>query len=369
MKKGFTLIELLAVIVILAIIALIATPIILGIIKNAKNESNERSVDLYVKAAELAVARKNLTSEFKPTECTVEDGECTCDGETLNVEVENGKGINGTITFNDKGIVTDNTLVVGTANEKEPEEDETQSKCNLSDGVCANGEIVYIDITTGKGCNNYNEENSKTGYNGLNPTGNQTSCLKFYAFNDTEESDKVNLLLDHNTTGDVVWYSSYNNTLGPNKLLTQLNLDTSGWNTSTPTSYTSQSKGYTVNYTKARLITAQEIAQITGKIGWDEKASSSSWYYFDTKSTSMPTERNYGWLYDRTSSDCESYGCLHNSDSDSGAVYWTVSAVVPSSDDQAWSVTSWGALIETYVFDRFNPGVRPVIEVSKSSLN
>ena len=43
-KNGFTLIELLAVIVILAIIALIATPIILGIINDAREESNERSV-------------------------------------------------------------------------------------------------------------------------------------------------------------------------------------------------------------------------------------------------------------------------------------------------------------------------------------
>ena len=38
-KKGFTLIELLAVIVILAIIALIATPIILGVIDNARKNS------------------------------------------------------------------------------------------------------------------------------------------------------------------------------------------------------------------------------------------------------------------------------------------------------------------------------------------
>ena len=37
-KKGFTLIELLAVIVILAIIALIATPIILGIVEDARKE-------------------------------------------------------------------------------------------------------------------------------------------------------------------------------------------------------------------------------------------------------------------------------------------------------------------------------------------
>ena len=55
-KKGFTLIELLAVIVILAIIALIATPIILGIINDAREKANERSVELYASAVRNAVA-------------------------------------------------------------------------------------------------------------------------------------------------------------------------------------------------------------------------------------------------------------------------------------------------------------------------
>ena len=57
MRRGFTLIELLAVIVILAIIALIATPIILGIINDAKEDSEKRSVENYAHAVELAVAR------------------------------------------------------------------------------------------------------------------------------------------------------------------------------------------------------------------------------------------------------------------------------------------------------------------------
>ena len=114
MKKGFTLIELLAVIVILAIIALIATPIILGIINNAKKESDKRSVELYVKAAELAVARENLKGEFKPTTCTVEGGVCMCEGYTdpLNVEMDNASNISGIITFNEKGVITSNTLEV-----------------------------------------------------------------------------------------------------------------------------------------------------------------------------------------------------------------------------------------------------------------
>ena len=59
-KNGFTLIELLAVIVILAIIALIATPIILGIINDAREESNERSVELYASAVRNAIAAYQL---------------------------------------------------------------------------------------------------------------------------------------------------------------------------------------------------------------------------------------------------------------------------------------------------------------------
>lgn len=54
-KKGFTLIELLAVIVILAVIALIASPIILGIIEDAREASRVRSVEAYAKAIESTV--------------------------------------------------------------------------------------------------------------------------------------------------------------------------------------------------------------------------------------------------------------------------------------------------------------------------
>ena len=51
-KRGFTLIELLAVIVILAIIALIATPMVLKYIENAKEGSNDISVESILRAAD-----------------------------------------------------------------------------------------------------------------------------------------------------------------------------------------------------------------------------------------------------------------------------------------------------------------------------
>ena len=53
-NKGFTLIELLAVIVILAIIALIATPIILGIINDARTNAKKRSAELVYTGVEYA---------------------------------------------------------------------------------------------------------------------------------------------------------------------------------------------------------------------------------------------------------------------------------------------------------------------------
>ena len=82
MKKGFTLIELLAVIVILAIIALIATPIILGIINDARKESQERSIELYAAAAKNAIAKHQLNNTSAPTsfdQLNIEyDGDVVC---------------------------------------------------------------------------------------------------------------------------------------------------------------------------------------------------------------------------------------------------------------------------------------------------
>ena len=87
MKKGFTLIELLAVIVILAIIALIATPIILGIINDARKESNERSAELYASAIKNAIASYQLTHPNAPasfSDLDVQyDGKVECATEEL----------------------------------------------------------------------------------------------------------------------------------------------------------------------------------------------------------------------------------------------------------------------------------------------
>ena len=87
-KKGFTLIELLAVIVILAIIALIATPIILNIISDSKEESNKRSVEFYGKAVEQAIAKFQLNgSEIPAGDYTTTDGK-TLTKDNISFEVQ-----------------------------------------------------------------------------------------------------------------------------------------------------------------------------------------------------------------------------------------------------------------------------------------
>ena len=85
-NKGFTLIELLAVIVILAIIALIATPIILGIINDAREQAKRRSAELVYTGVEYAYT----TSLYKGTDgTTITDP--TLETISKNINIENVK--------------------------------------------------------------------------------------------------------------------------------------------------------------------------------------------------------------------------------------------------------------------------------------
>ena len=67
-KKGFTLIELIAVLVILAILALIVTPLVLNVIRKAKDSANKRSVDAYGKSMEIALIAYVLDNGDTPND-------------------------------------------------------------------------------------------------------------------------------------------------------------------------------------------------------------------------------------------------------------------------------------------------------------
>lgn len=101
-KKGFTLIELLAVIVILAIIALIATPIILGIINDARQDAGQRSVELYASSIETQFIIQSLNgSETLPS-----SGSKVVPQSILDAVSMKNKPTDCIVTINSVGIVS-----------------------------------------------------------------------------------------------------------------------------------------------------------------------------------------------------------------------------------------------------------------------
>ena len=289
-KRGFTLIELLAVIVVLAIIALIATPIVLNVIKDAEESAVLRSAENYMSAVENAIASANMNESgtFKPTLCTINlDGNLNCDGldYDLAVDISGTYPIKGSIYF-ENNMITNIEL----GYEKVRKYVVNGENGNLVYGYkkYKDGEIVYYDVITGERCNNYHEDNSIIGYNGIykgensrKTTDNQNSCLKFYSFNDDKNNSSLNLLLDHNTTAQYGWNDKHNVQYGPVKVLNQLYNDTKDWLiTGMLEGYNanqveqSSGAGYQIDYNSyddkkynARLITAKEISQIIIQIG------------------------------------------------------------------------------------------------------
>ncbi len=397
-KKGFTLIELLAVIVVLAIIALIATPIVMNTIKNAKKGAAARSADNYIKQVETAVAESRIdgTKIANGTYNIQPDGNlCPASGcgendkNKITIDMSGTKPTSGKIKITNGSVdQSSSSMTVGsyevaynpTTNKYEAmDKGSTTPDTPQPTKTYTNGEVVYFNVTTGEKCSDYTETQSNT--------GTKSGCMKFYAFND-DGKDKVNLILDHNTTALVAWNSSGSNESGPKEVLTQLNDDTKTWvGTETPSNYTmdqstqaSKAK-YTIDYSsyKARLITAGEVAQITGNTTWDEKTATNS-FYFDSKTTTASTTCKsgnttgckYGWLYDRTSKSCTKYGCLNNSDQETYG-YLTASSNAAYSGG-AWYVDNY-ADVDNFIVnddnigDSYYIGVRPVITVLKSNLN
>ena len=206
--------------------------------------------------------------------------------------------------------------------------------------LLANGTVVYYNPVTNVKC---------TASQAVSTTGTKTGCMKWYAFND-EGADTVNLLLDHNTTALVQWASTGTNANGPVEVKTQLESDTSSWNS-------------TIKNT-ARLIEASEIAKITGYQNWNN-----NWYYFHTNSTTQYTgasgTNKYAWLFDNTR-ECTTHGCNVADYRTWG--YWTNTAHSGSSGG-TWFVHCVGSLSSVDVRDADHYGVRPVITVSRSIIS
>ena len=155
-KNGFTLIELLAVIVVLAILALIAVPIVLNIIKDARNNSNKRSIESYARAIDYAVSE--YMSENPDQEIVTWDdvkykveykGKVECQwGENLSSISQAGEITLHGCKVNNKTNIT-YQYVKGKVTEEKTEEDNNKeeivySAYNVGDEITYKGMKFYV---------------------------------------------------------------------------------------------------------------------------------------------------------------------------------------------------------------------------------
>ena len=327
-NKGFTLVELLAVIVILALIALIATPIILNVINDAKKQAAKDSAYGYMDAVEKYIVSSELEDK------SIKDG--TYSVEKLNsmgVSVKGSTPDNGNIEIKNSSVKSYDIGIDGyvVRNGKVEKVSTTKS--------FKNGTAVYYNPVSREKCNDYTEANSTTGKN--------SGCMKWYVFNDKEGNATVNIILDHNTTARVAWNSTGNNS-EMKEVADALKKDTRTWKNT------------------ARLITANEVAKITGNTGFDATQLGQVWFYLDsnnqTQTTNASNKSKYAWLFDYTK-ECTNYGCNKQDSSTEG--YWTSTRKI--GETTIWHVNREGFL-SAHGMTLNCYGVRPVITISKSNI-
>ena len=330
-NKGFTLVELLAVIVILALIALIATPIILNVISDAKKQAAKDSAYGYMDAVEKYIVSSELEDK------SINDGPYSVEElNSMGVSVKGSIPDNGTIKIESGSVKSYDIGIDGyVVSNGEIEKVSTTKSIE-------NGTAVYYNPETGKKCSK--EEVKST-------TGTKSGCMKWYVFNDKEGNATVNVILDHNTTAGVAYNSTGSNS-EMKEVKKALENDTGTWENT------------------ARLITANEVAKITEKTGFDASKENQDWFCLDTNQPDTTSycakaqgKSEYAWLFDYTN-ECTKYGC-NISDSNTWG-YW-ISTSYKGNSTHAWHIRRFGYLSYDGVTDAVN-GIRPVITISKSNI-
>ena len=329
-NKGFTLVELLAVIVILALIALIATPIILNVINDAKKQAAKDSAYGYMDAVEKYIVSSELEDK------SIQDGRYSVEELNKKISVKGSTPDNGNIEIKNSSVKSYDIGIDGyvVSNGKVDKVSTTKS--------FKNGTAVYYNPVSREKCTGYTEANSTTGKN--------SGCMKWYVFNDKEGNATVNVILDHNTTANVAWNSTGSNS-EMKEVKIKLEEDTKDWKNT------------------ARLITANEVAKITGYTSWGTNITGYPWFCFDTNQQDDTNDcakaqgkSKYAWLFDYTK-ECTSYVCNVSDSSTWG--YWTSTQYVNSI--HVWFVARNGRL-DVNSASSTGHGVRPVITISKSNI-
>jgi len=241
---------------------------------------------------------------------------------------------------------------------------------------------------------------------------------------DSKAYKDITLQMDHNITETMVWTSKAdynddanygtngNNNKGPITALKRLETETSSWHNDLKVNFKYDTSQAVSNYgllsctngackigdnpittnLKARLITGEELADITVAVGagvntiaynWNITSSNvDEWYFFsrsnyqigtiDLMPTGETSSTELGWLVHNTTASSYS-GATNNSYGPNNGGYWTLT---PVSNDSSYAWSVGGSQYEPYngnvgAFYVANPdsyGLRPVITIPKSVL-
>lgn len=388
-KMGFTLIELLAIIVILAVIAVITVPIILNIVEKSRMSAVTSSAVGYKDAVNKTyVSELSKDNSYKMDNKTYTAEELKSNG--VNVEgqepsgnswvaVVNNKVVDGCLQFGDYMIIVEDDYVSdpvkGQCGERQVWEQTVEPAILKSSGGTTyytsewiKSNPVYYNPVTDSQC-----------------TQGDSGCMKWFAY--SESNGKVNMLLDHNlvdgSSNQITeqWEDSETptNYSSPSAILEVLSEQTSIWSSklarhdlyNSSWDYDNTGHSYTINYSgmKARLISAEEIADATGLSLWSKNSgityfgSGSDVDWLGQTEDQRLKGQGYSWIFENMQS-CTDLGCDNDVDGVWG--YWT-STPKTNTSDSVWCVCN-GACLSASDTSTSWIGIRPVISVSKVSV-
>ena len=241
-------------------------------------------------------------------------------------------------------------------------------------------QIKYFNVTTGTKCDivDFSSNSSAT-----------SGCLKFFAY--MEDNLSYTMIQDRTSNGGTyAWSPNTNSSTGPTIAYAKLKEITDSWQgTVTPKNYINvfmnngAELAYRISYetdnAKARFITTDEIARITGNTSFDSVTTGTGgWFYLDggtsastgaTWQTQIATASEpsaYAWLFNNTNG-CTNYGCTGNGGPNG---YWT-SDCPAGQTTFAWYISKEGRLhyyADYGTSNSYTAGIRPVITVLKSAL-
>lgn len=357
MKKGFTLVELLSVIAILGVISLITIPIVSSVIRNGKVKSYEAQVGIIIDASKKWVLKNdNYLSEEKPIYLTVNKliSSGTIEQEVIINPITNEE-MNGCVKVSYSSLYQQYDY-------------EYISDCSSYLVKYNDGSAINFNPETGSLC-----DNPSVG------AGSKTGCLKFYAFNDSEDELSVNMILANNSTPLVAYalqsdyeaaggtnFSSNGSSLGGLTVKAKLASDTQTW----------------MKEFNPRLLNIKDLEKLLDyRLLFN--AFGNSYVDGTVSSSSSTSPSSYGWLFGNLY-DTTTYGGIdpinvsypsryYDTKSDTNVEMWNYQLGYWLEDiynpTQGRAINNTGLIThsEGWIYNYY--GVRPVITVPKTILN